>query len=36
MSASIKSSASKVDGGDQKAIMDILSEAELAPTGLSS
>jgi len=31
MSASIKSSASKVDGGDQKAIMDILSEAELAP-----
>jgi len=31
MSASQKSSASRVDGGDQKAIMDVLSEAELAP-----
>jgi penicillin-binding protein 2 len=31
MSASQKSSISRVDGGDQKAIMDVLSEAELAP-----
>ena len=31
MSASQKSSTSRVDGGDQKAIMDVLSEAELAP-----